>query len=222
MKGDIKVIEQLNQALFLELGAVNQYWLHYRLREDWGYTLLAKKEREESSNRGNAPRRQAGGPHHLPRGPSQPADPAPLRIGQNVQEVLEADLAGEYDVRTGLDKGCPVARIRHDAGDYVSMKLFEELLSDEEGQIALPPRDAARPIEAAWHRKDTASSTRPRPTKRNRRDHLFQAAGPRPSGTCFSKPRSLERDGQSPGLAARSRVTISATAGARAILADGA
>src|SRR6185369_7372200 len=48
LKGDKKVIERLNEALFLELGAVNQYWLHFRLLEDWGYTKLAKKERAES------------------------------------------------------------------------------------------------------------------------------------------------------------------------------
>jgi bacterioferritin len=48
LKGDKKVIERLNEALFLELGAVNQYWVHYRLLEDWGYTKLAKKERAES------------------------------------------------------------------------------------------------------------------------------------------------------------------------------
>ena len=46
MKGDKKVIERLNEALTHELGAVNQYWLHYRLLEDWGFTKLAKKERE--------------------------------------------------------------------------------------------------------------------------------------------------------------------------------
>jgi bacterioferritin len=48
MKGEKQVIERLNEALFLELGAVNQYWLHYRLLDDWGYKKLAKKEREES------------------------------------------------------------------------------------------------------------------------------------------------------------------------------
>ena len=48
MKGEKQVIERLNEALFLELGAVNQYWLHYRLLDDWGYTKLAKKERAES------------------------------------------------------------------------------------------------------------------------------------------------------------------------------
>ena len=48
MKGSPKVIERLNQALSLELGAVNQYWLHYRLTEDWGLGKLAAKERAES------------------------------------------------------------------------------------------------------------------------------------------------------------------------------
>ena len=48
MRGNEKVIERLNEALFLELGAVNQYWLHYRLLEDMGVTKFAKKEREES------------------------------------------------------------------------------------------------------------------------------------------------------------------------------
>ena len=48
MKGEPQIIERLNEALFLELGAVNQYWVHFRLLEDWGYAKLAKKERAES------------------------------------------------------------------------------------------------------------------------------------------------------------------------------
>ena len=48
MKGNAKVIERLNEALFIELGAINQFWLHYRLLNDWGFTKLAKKERAES------------------------------------------------------------------------------------------------------------------------------------------------------------------------------
>ncbi len=47
MKGNKEVIEALNQALKLELGAVNQYWLHYRRLDDWGFFKLAKKERQE-------------------------------------------------------------------------------------------------------------------------------------------------------------------------------
>jgi bacterioferritin len=131
LKGDIKVIEQLNEALFLELGAVNQYWLHYRLLEDWGYTLLAKKEREESIEE----------MHHADKliariifleGHPNLQTVAPLRIGQNVKEVLEADLAGEYDARTAYKNSRDVC---HAAGDYISMRLFEELLADEEGHI---------------------------------------------------------------------------------------
>ena len=57
---------------------------------------------------------------------------APLRIGQNVKEVLESDLAGEYDARTSYKKSREICQ---EAGDYVTMKLFEELLTDEEGHI---------------------------------------------------------------------------------------
>ena len=48
MKGDAKVIEYLNAALRSELTAVSQYWLHYRLQEDWGFGKVAAKSREES------------------------------------------------------------------------------------------------------------------------------------------------------------------------------
>ncbi|MDZ5697141.1 MULTISPECIES: bacterioferritin [Phyllobacteriaceae] len=131
MKGDKKVIERLNEALFLELGAVNQYWLHYRLLEDWGYTKLAHKERAESIEE----------MHHADKlveriifleGHPNLQTVAPLRIGQNVREVLEADLAGEYDARTSYKES---REICNNLGDYVTMKLFEELLADEEGHI---------------------------------------------------------------------------------------
>src|ERR1041384_6426114 len=48
VKGEAQVIERLNEALFLELGAVNQYWVHFRLLDDWGYKKLAAKERPDS------------------------------------------------------------------------------------------------------------------------------------------------------------------------------
>ena len=131
MKGDERVIERLNKALFLELGAVNQYWLHYRLLDDWGFGRLAKKEREESIEE----------MHHADKiieriifleGHPNLQTVAPLRIGQNVKEVLEADLAGEYDARTSYKESRDVCR---DCGDYVTMDLFEHLLKDEEGHI---------------------------------------------------------------------------------------
>jgi bacterioferritin len=131
MKGDPKVIERLNEALFLELGAVNQYWLHYRLLEDWGYTLLAKKERAESIEEMHHADRLVARIIFLEGHPNLQSV-APLRIGQNVREVLDSDLAGEYDARASYKKS---REICHDLGDYVSMQLFEELLADEEGHI---------------------------------------------------------------------------------------
>ena len=131
MKGDPKIIERLNEALFLELGAVNQYWLHYRLLEDWGYGKLAKKEREESIEE----------MHHADKlveriifleGHPNLQKVGPLRIGQNVKEVLEADLAGEHEARSSYKKS---REICEELGDYVTMKLFEDLLADEEGHI---------------------------------------------------------------------------------------
>jgi len=131
MKGDPKVIERLNEALFLELGAVNQFWLHYRLLENWGYRKLAKREREESIEEMHHADKLVVRIIFLEGHPNLQAV-APLRIGQNVKEVLEADLAGEYDARNSYMASRDVCR---QAGDYVSMKLFEELLSDEEGHI---------------------------------------------------------------------------------------
>lgn len=131
MKGDQKVIERLNEALFLELGAVNQYWLHYRLLEDWGYQKLAKKERAESIEEMQHADKIVARIIFLEGHPNLQTV-APLRIGQNVKEVLEADLAGEYDARTSYKKS---REICYEAGDYVTMQLFEGLLSDEEGHI---------------------------------------------------------------------------------------
>ena len=131
MKGDAKVIERLNEALFLELGAVNQYWLHYRLLEDWGYQKLAKKERVESIEEMQHADKLVQRIIFLEGHPNLQTV-APLRIGQNVKEVLEADLAGEYEARNSYKKS---REICSEAGDYVSMQLFEELLADEEGHI---------------------------------------------------------------------------------------
>ena len=131
MKGDKRVIEQLNEALYLELGAVNQYWLHFRLLDDWGYKLLAKKERAESIEEMQHADKIIERIIFLEGHPNLQTV-GPLRIGQNVKEVLEADLAGEYDARTAYKNSRDIC---HDAGDYVTMKLFEALLMDEEGHI---------------------------------------------------------------------------------------
>lgn len=131
MKGNDKVIEFLNKSLRHELTAVNQYWLHYRLAEDWGYTKLAKKEREESIEEMQHADKLIERIIFLEGHPNlQTLDP--LRIGQDIKEVLECDLAGEYSARDLYKEARAVCR---DAEDYVSMQLFESLLQDEEGHI---------------------------------------------------------------------------------------
>ncbi|MCA1298174.1 bacterioferritin [Stappia indica] len=131
MKGSEKVIERLNEALFLELGAVNQYWLHYRMLDDWGLTKLAKKERAESIEEMQHADKLVARILFLEGHPNLQSV-APLRIGQDVREVLESDLAGEHEARTSYAKSRDICR---EEGDYVSMHLFEELLTDEEGHI---------------------------------------------------------------------------------------
>lgn len=131
MKGKKEVIDALNEALRHELAAINQYWLHYRLLDDWGFTLLAKKERKESIEEMEHADKLVTRIIFLEGFPNLQTL-APLRIGQNIKEVLEADLAAEQEAQALYTKSRDICR---DAKDYVSMGLFEDLLQDEEGHI---------------------------------------------------------------------------------------
>ena len=131
MKGDPKVIEYLNKSLRHELTAVSQYWLHYRLQEDWGLGHMAKKSREESIEEMEHADKLIERIIFLEGHPNlQKLDP--LRIGQNPKETLECDLAAELDARALYAEARDYCR---EAGDYVSMSLFEELMRDEESHI---------------------------------------------------------------------------------------
>jgi len=131
MKGDPKVIDYLNRGLRSELTAVNQYWLHYRLLEDWGYLDLAKTWRKESLEEMGHADRFIERIIFLEGFPNlQVLDP--LRIGQNVQEVIECDLSAEYDARALY---LEAAKYCDEVNDRVSKRLFEDLATDEEGHI---------------------------------------------------------------------------------------
>jgi bacterioferritin len=131
MKGDVKVIEYLNRALRSELTAVSQYWLHYRLQEDWGLGHMAKKSREESIEEMHHADKLIARIIFLEGHPNlQKLDP--LRIGQSPRESMEADLAAEHEARALYKEAREYCS---QAGDYVTMALFEELLADEEGHI---------------------------------------------------------------------------------------
>lgn len=131
MKGDAKVIEYLNRAIRSELTAVSQYWLHYRLQEDWGLGHMAKKSREESIEEMHHADKLIARVIFLEGHPNlQKLDP--LRIGQTPRETLECDMAAEQEARALYKEAREYCA---EVGDYVTMKLFEELLMDEEGHI---------------------------------------------------------------------------------------
>ena len=131
MKGDSKVVEYLNRGLRSELTAINQYWLHYRILKNWGYLELAKKWREESIEEMKHADKFVDRILFLEGFPNlQVLDP--LRIGQNVKEMLESDLAAEHDARSLYQEA---ATYCHSVKDYPSRELFEELMKDEEGHI---------------------------------------------------------------------------------------
>lgn len=131
MKGDKKVIEYLNKALRHEMTAVNQYWLHYRLLDDWGYGKLAKKQREESIEEMQHADMLVDRIIFLEGFPNmQELDP--LMIGQDIKEILECDLKAEYSARELYVEARDACREKK---DYGSMELFEKLIGDEEGHI---------------------------------------------------------------------------------------
>ncbi|MFN7004169.1 MAG: bacterioferritin [Roseinatronobacter sp.] len=131
MKGDAKVIDYLNRAIRSELTAVSQYWLHYRLQEDWGLGHMAKKSREESIEEMHHADKLIARVIFLEGHPNlQKLDP--LRIGQTPLETLECDMAAEQEARALYREAREYC---NEVGDYVTMKLFEELLTDEEGHI---------------------------------------------------------------------------------------
>jgi bacterioferritin len=131
MRGDTTVIEYLNKALRHELTSINQYWLHYRLLENWGYRDLAKKWRKESIEEMEHADKVVHRIIFLDGFPNmQVLDP--LRIGQNVREVLDCDLATEMAARALYEEA---ATYCHSVKDYVSRDLFEDLMKDEEKHI---------------------------------------------------------------------------------------
>ena len=130
MKGEPKVIEYLKAGLRHELTAVNQYWLHYRLLDDWGYKALAKHWREESIEEMRHADDLMVRIIFLEGCPSMQLDP--LHIGQSVKNILECDLGLEHAARALYEEA---ATHCHAVRDYVSRDLFEKLMHEEEEHI---------------------------------------------------------------------------------------
>jgi bacterioferritin len=131
MKGDLKVIEFLNKALFNELTAINQYWLHYRMLDNWGIKKLAAYERHESIDEMKHADVLADRILYLDGLPNF-QNLGKLRIGETVEEILKADLALEYDAIPMLKDAiahCESVR------DFVSREIFARILESEEEHV---------------------------------------------------------------------------------------
>ena len=131
MKGDRQVIDFLNKALLNELTAVNQYWLHYRMLDNWGIEKLAKYERHESIDEMKHADMLAERVLFLEGLPNFQAL-GKLRIGESVEEILRCDLELEHEAIPLLRDAiahCEAAR------DYASRELFKDILESEEEHI---------------------------------------------------------------------------------------
>ncbi|MFA7585667.1 MAG: bacterioferritin [Novosphingobium sp.] len=131
MKGDAKVIEYLNKALQNELTAINQYWLHYRMLDNWGVAKLAEYERHESIDEMKHADRLSARIFFLEGLPNFQSL-GKLHIGESVEEILRADLALELEALPLLQEAiayCETVR------DYNSRELFEDILDSEEEHV---------------------------------------------------------------------------------------
>ena len=131
MQGDQRVIEVLNEVLTNELTATNQYYLHYAMQKNWGFTRLAKHTYDESIDE----MKHADLLIHrilFLEGHPNLQRLGSVRIGEQVREQLEADMAIEVAAIEALRRGIDVCRA---ADDTVSRLLLEDILSSEEEHI---------------------------------------------------------------------------------------
>ncbi len=131
MKGDSKIIALLNEVLKAELTAINQYFLHAEMMENWGYMRLAGITRKESIEEMTHAEKLMERILLLDGMPNM-SDYFKINIGQNVPEEFKNDLQLEYDAVNRLNNGLKLCR---EVGDGGSHELLKQLLVDEEHHI---------------------------------------------------------------------------------------
>src|ERR1700754_3436957 len=131
MQGDKQIIELLNEQLTAELTAINQYFLHAKMQENWGYSTLAKHTRAESIDEMKHAEILTDRILFLEGLPNYQRL-QPLRIGENVPEMFRCDMQIELEAVTRLREG--IAHMRS-VGDHTSANLFESILRDEEHHV---------------------------------------------------------------------------------------
>ena len=131
MQGDARSIEFLNEQLTAELTAINQYFLHAKMQENWGYTILAKHTKAESIDEMRHAEVLTDRILFLEGLPNYQKLFA-LRIGETVKEQFEADMKVEIEAVDRLRRGIEYMR---SVGDVTSAKIFEDILADEEHHV---------------------------------------------------------------------------------------
>jgi bacterioferritin len=131
MHGDERVIEFLNAQLTAELTAINQYFLHAKMQENYGWVKLARHTRAESIDEMRHAELLTDRILFLDGLPNYQRL-SPVRIGQNIREMFDADMAVEVDAVDRLRSGAEYMR---SVGDITSAAIFEAILADEEQHI---------------------------------------------------------------------------------------
>jgi bacterioferritin len=131
MHGDARVLEFLNEQLTAELTAINQYFLHAKMQENWGYTKLAAHTRSESIDEMRHAEILTDRILFLEGLPNFQRLFA-LRIGETVKEQFTADMQIEVEAVDRLRRGIEYMR---SIGDVTSAKIFEDILADEEHHV---------------------------------------------------------------------------------------
>jgi bacterioferritin len=131
MQGDARVIEFLNEQLTAELTAINQYFLHAKMQENWGYTVLAKHTKHESIDEMRHAEVLTDRILFLEGLPNYQKLFA-VRIGETVKEQFECDMKIEVEAVDRLRRGLEYMR---SIGDVTSARIFEDILADEEHHV---------------------------------------------------------------------------------------
>jgi bacterioferritin len=131
MQGDPAIIEVLNEVLTAELTAVNQYWIHYRMLDNWGIHRLAEHAREESLDEMKDADRIIERILFLDGVPNMQRL-NPVRVGETVPEQMAADLALEQAAVERYNRGIALCR---ETGDNGTRALFEQHLVSEEEHL---------------------------------------------------------------------------------------
>lgn len=131
MEGNATVIEHLNRVLKNELTAINQYFLHAKMMQDWGFVSLAEKEHEESIDEMKHADQLIERILFLEGLPNL-QDLGKLRIGEDIGEMLQSDLNMELDALPDLRAGIAYCEAHK---DYVTRDLFVSILRSEEEHI---------------------------------------------------------------------------------------